>query len=522
MYQRSIDRMNWKTFSDRIFKNDITILIVLSLTKLLIHFVASGRYGYFRDELYYIACGENLDFGYVDHPPFIAIVTKLSRLLLGDSLFALRFFPAVAGALALFLTGLIVRELGGKRAAIHLAAVAVLIAPILLAINGFLSMNAFDHLFWTLSAFVLILILKTKNDKLWLVLGAVLGLGLQNKHSIFFFGFGLLVGLSLTQHRKYLYSTWLSFGALVAFVIFIPHLIWQLVNGWPSIEFIKNASRFKNLSLSPLEFLFGMFTDMHPFCFPILFLGLIFFLFSKYGKDYRVFGWMFLAIFALFMVTRAKTYYIAPLYPVMFAAGAVGIEKIIDNWNIPWLKTAMLTFLLGGGVLAAPLALPLLPVRAYISYSDFLGFSPPRTEDHPMGVLPQHFADMFGWPEMTEAVAKVYLELPDEDREICGIFTQNYGEAGAIDFFGHLYSLPKAISGHNNYWIWGPRSYTGEVMIIIGGDPADHMRVFDSVEQAGLFTHDYVMPYENNLPIFVCRKPRVTIEEIWPQVKHFE
>ena len=514
--------MNWKSFLNKMIKSDLAILVVLSLVKLLIHFVASGRYGYFRDELYYMACGDNLDFGYVDHPPFIALVTHFSRLLLGDSLFALRFFPAVAGALVVILTGLIVRELGGKRTAILLAAVAVLIAPIVLAINGFLSMNAFDHLFWTLGAFILILILKNKKDKLWLVLGAVLGLGLQNKHSIFFFGFGLLVGLFLTQHRKFLYSTWLSFGALLAFVIFLPHLIWQFINGWPSIEFIRNASQFKNLPLSPLDFLFGMLMDMHPFCFPILFLGLIFFLFSKYGKDYRVFGWMFLAIFTLFIVTRAKTYYIAPIYPLMFAAGAVGVEKIIGNWNLPWLKTAMLTFLLGGGILAAPLSLPILPVKAYIGYSDFLGFSPPQTENHSRGVLPQHFADMFGWPEMTEAVAKVFLDLPPEDKAKCGIFAQNYGEAGAIDFFGRQYSLPQAISGHNNYWIWGPRGHTGEVMIVIGGNPADHMQVFDSVEQAGLFTHEYVMPYENNLPIFVCRGLRVTIEEVWPRVKHFE
>jgi hypothetical protein len=262
--------------------------------------------------------------------------------------------------------------------------------------------------------------------------------------------------------------------------------------------------------------------DMHPFCFPILFLGLVFFLFSKYGKDYRVFGWMYLAIFALFIITRAKTYYIAPIYPVMFAAGAVGIEKIIENWNISWLKTAILTFLLGGGVLAAPLALPILPIKAYIGYSDFLTVSPPPTEDHAMGVLPQHYADMFGWPEMAEAVAQVYLKLSPEDQAKCGIYTQNYGEAGAIDFFGRQYGLPKAISGHNNYWIWGPRGYTGEVLIIVGGNASDHAEVFDNVEQAGTFTHEYVMPYENNLPIFVCRELRVTLEEIWPQVKHFE
>ena len=139
-----------------------------------------------------------------------------------------------------------------------------------------------------------------------------------------------------------------------------------------------------------------------------------------------------------------------------------------------------------------------------------------------MGVLPQHYADMFGWPEMAETVAKVFLKLTPEDQAKCGIFAQNYGEAGAIDFFGRQYGLPKAISGHNNYWIWGPRGYTGDVLIIIGGDAADFAQVFNSVEQVQVFTHEYVMPYENNLPIFVCREPRITIGEVWAQVKHYD
>jgi len=514
--------MKWKNVLSTVMKNDIVVLIGLSLVKLVIHLLASSQYGYFRDELYYMACGEHLDFGYVDHPPLIAIITRFSRLLLGDSLFAIRFFPAIAGALVVFLTGLIVRELGGRRSAIILAALAVIIAPIYLGLGNILSMNVFDFLFWTLAAYILIRILKNGNDKLWLVLGVVLGLGLQNKHSIFFFGFGLLVGLFFTSYRKYLYSSWLSFGVLIAFIIFLPHLIWQFIHGWPTIEFIRNATQFKNLPLSPLEFLYGQIIEMHPFCFPILFLGLIFFFFSKYGKNFRVFGWMYLAIFALFIVTRAKTYYIAPIYPVMFAAGAVGIEKIIANWNFRWLKPALLAFLLGGGVLTAPLALPILPVKVYIKYSEFLGIAPPQFENHVVGRLPQHYADMFGWPEMSAAVARVYLKLPPEDQAKCAIFAQNYGEAGAIDFFGRQYGLPKALSGHNSYWLWGPRDYTDDIVVIIGGDAANYMRIFNSVERVGLFTHEYVMPYENNLPIFVCREPQVTIGEIWPQLKHYE
>jgi hypothetical protein len=505
-----------------VVKKDFFVLFVFAILKLSIHLLANGEYGFFRDELYYIACGEHLDLGYVDHPPLVALMTHMSRLLLGDSLFALRLFPAIAGALVVFFTGLIVREIGGKKFAQALGCLAVVISPVFLATGNHMSMNPFDHLFWILSAFLMVRILKTENTKLWLALGIVLGIGLQNKHSVFFFGFGLLAGLVMTSARKHLFTLELWLGVAVAFIIFLPHLIWQFVQGFPSIEFIRNASLYKNISLSPLEFLTGQIMEMHIFLFPILLLGLIFFLFFKPAKPYRVFGWMYFAIFGLFLLTSAKTYYIAPIYPLMFAAGAVAFEILITKGNLSWLKPASLAFLCGGGLLSAPMALPILPVKTFIKYTEFLGVSAPRSENHEMGPLPQHYADMFGWEELTRAVNDVFLSLSLEDRAKCGIFAQNYGEAGAIDFFGRHYGLPDAIAGHNNYYLWGPRHYTGEVMIIIGGDRTDHEEVFESVEQAGLFQHDYVMPYENNLPLFVCRGIKAPIEELWPRVKHYD
>ena len=504
-----------------LLRSDFFVPIVFAILKLSIHLLANRGYGFFRDELYYIACGEQLDFGYVDHPPFVALVTKLSRLLLGDSLFALRLFPAIAGAIVVFLTGLLVRELGGKKFAQVLGCVAVIISPVFLVTGNHMSMNPFDHLFWALSALLMIRILKTENTKLWLVLGVVLGLGLQNKHSLFFFGFGLLAGLVLTSARKHLFTLELWLGVTVAFIIFLPHLIWQFIHGFPSIEFIRNASLYKNISLSPLEFLMGQIMEMHIFLFPLLLLGLLYYLFIKSAKPFRVFGWMYLAIFGLFILTSAKTYYIAPIYPLMFAGGAVAFELWIGKRRLGWLKAATLAFLCGGALLSAPIALPVLPVETYIKYTKFLGIKPAQIENHEMGKLPQHFADMFGWEELTRSVHDVYLGLSPEDQAKCGIFAQNYGEAGAIDFFGRKYGLPKAISGHNNYYLWGPGQYSGEVMIVIGGDRADYEEIFDSVEQAGLFKHDYVMPYENNLPLFVCRGLKGTIDELWPRVKHY-
>ncbi len=511
-----------KGFKDFLLRSDIAVLIALALIKLLIHFLGNGQYGYFRDELYYMACGENLAFGYVDLPPFVALVARFSRWLLGDSLFALRFFPALAGALVVFMTGMIVRELGGQRFAQALAALGVILSGILLALGNFLSMNPFDHLFWVLAAYVLVLILKNGQPKLWVYLGLVLGLGLQNKYSMVFFGFGVVVGLLLTAERRHFLKPGIWLAGFIALVIFLPNLIWQFRHGWPTLEFIRNASQYKNVDLSPLGFLKGQILEMNPILFPLLLIGVLFFLFSVTGKPYRLFAWMYLSIFGLFIMTNAKVYYIAPIYPVMFAGGARAVEKFILHFKWGWLKPVIILILVLGSLPMVPMVLPVLPVDTYIDYSERLGFTPPPEERHEMGKLPQHYADMFGWENMAATVAEVYEQLTPEEKEKCGIFTQNYGEAGAIDFFGKKYGLPKALSGHNNYWIWGPRNYTGEIIIMIGGSLEDYGGVFQKIEQVAVIKNEYAMPYENNLPVYLCRGLTLPVDEIWPRIKHYD
>lgn len=506
---------------DFLLRSDIAILIYLALIKLLIHFLFNGQYGYFRDELYYMACGEHLDFGYVDQPPFVALAARFSRWFLGDSLFALRFFPAVAGALVVFMTGMIVRQLGGKRFAQVLAALGVILSGVILALGNFLSMNPFDHLFWALAAYVLVLILNNGQPKLWVLLGIVLGLGLQNKYSMVFFGFGLVVGLLLTAERKYFLKLGIWIAGFIAWVIFLPNLIWQFMHKWPTLEFIRNASLYKNIDLSPLEFLSGQILEMNPILFPLLLIGLIYFLLSKTGKPYRLFGWMYLSIFVLFVMTNAKIYYIAPIYPIMFAGSALAVEKFILHLRWNWLKPVIVSLLIVGSLPIIPFVLPVLPVETYIKYSTYLGLTPPPEERHEMGKLPQHYADMFGWENMAATVAKVYEQLTPEEKAKCGIFTQNYGEAGAIDFFGKKYGLPQAISGHNNYWIWGPSNYTGEIIIMIGGNLENYGGVFQKIEQVAVIKHEYVMPYENNLPVYLCRGSTMPVGEIWSRLKHF-
>ena len=508
-------------FSRQFLRGDTALLLYLALVKLIFHLAFSSGYGYFRDEFYYIACGEHLDWGYVDQPPLTPLLALITRALLGDSLLALRFFPAVAGAVLVFLTGLMARELGGGRFAQGLAAVATLAAPTYIANDHIFTVNAFDHVFWALGAYLVIRIVKEDNPKLWLVFGLVAGIGLQNKISVLFFGFGIFVALLLTAHRKYFLSKWLWFGGAVAFVIFLPYVLWQVQHDWPMLELLRRGQLYKNYPLSPFEFLQGQFIEMHPFNLPIWLAGLYFYLVSKQGKRYRVLGWTYVVILVVFLILKAKPYYFAPAYPMLLAAGAFTIETFVRERQWNWLKPATVTLLLLGGAAVAPLAMPLLPVETYIRYQRFLGIEPPKTERHRFGKLPQLYADMFGWQEMVATVAKVYNSLPPEERAKCAIFTNNYGEAGAIDFFGGKYGLPKAISGHNNYWLWGPGNYAGEIVITVGPRLEDVKKAFDQVELGATHVNEYAMPYESDLPIYICRKPKMSLPEVWPRTKNY-
>ena len=508
----------WITY----LKPDVALLLSLALIKLFIHFICNDGYGYFRDEFYYIACGEHLALGYVDLPPFIALVTAFSRWLMGDTLFAIRFFPAVAGAITVFLAGRIVLALGGKLYAQALAAMAVIVSPLYLNIGNSLSMNPFDQLFWTLALLLIIRILKQETTKDWLSLGIILGLGLQNKISVLFLGFGFLVGLLLTQERKRFLSwkIWVAGG--IALLIFLPHILWQVANGFPTLEFMRNAAMHKNVALKPGQFIAGQLLEIHPFIFPLLLIGLYFFLLSKDGKPFRVLGWIYVSIFIVFIFTHAKTYYIGPIYPTMLAGGAVCLEGWLRKPRIFWLRPTNIFIIVFGGIITAPLALPILPVEKFIAYQEWMGIRPQVGENHEMGPLPQHYADMFGWEEMVATIASVYQNLSEEARNRCGIYTQNYGEAGAVDFFGPKYSLPKAVCGHNNYWHWGLRGQTIEVLIILGGRRENHLRAFESVEEMAVFHHPYVMPYENNMSVYVCRGLYLPLEEIWSRVRHYD
>jgi hypothetical protein len=476
---------------------------------------AGHYYGYFRDELYYLACSRHLDWGYVDQPPLIALIAWVVRAVIGDSLTAIRLLVALAGAGEIALTALIARELGGRNWAQILAGLATLFAGGFLATQSFFSMNAFEPLFWMGCAWVVIRIAKTGDQKLWIWFGVLAGFGLENKHSMLIFGAGIVAGLILTPQRKVFAGPWIWIGGAIAFLIFLPNLIWNIQHHFPFVELQMNIRRSgRDTPLSPLAFFGEEILDMNPLSLPIWLAGLWFY-FSSAGKQFRALGWAWIFTAGVIVALSPRVYYLFPAFPILFAAGAAVWER-----RPRWLRVALATGLAASGVIFAPFAIPILPPETYIRYAKALHFDQPAIETHKLGPLPQMFADRFGWEEMTTTVATIYNRLPAEVRPKTAIFGQNYGEAGAIDTFGPKYGLPRAISGHQNYFLWGPRGYSGESVIVMHGDREDLESKFADVRKVARVDHPYSMPFEH-FDVFYCRGLKRPLAEIWPQVKNW-
>jgi len=489
------------------------VLIVAALA-LALHFALNGRYGYWIDELYFMACGDHLDWGYVDHPPLIALVAKGSRLLLGDSLFAIRFFPAIAVAALIVLTGAMAHTLGGGRHAQWIAAIAASVVPVYVLFGNLLTMNAFEPLFWVGCAYLTALMAKNASPRLWLVVGIVAGVGMLNKHSMAFFAAALMVGIAVSPQRRLLLNRWTWLGAALAGLIATPNLLWEMGHGWPTVELLANAKRFQHQPVTPLEFVWGQIQVVNPCLLPLWIAGLCFLLGAARAARFRFLGWTFVLQFAAFLWMQAKTYYLAPIYPVLFAAGAVAIEP-----RRAWVTIALTGFLLVGFAALAPYVLPILPVDALPAYLERLGMKEVRPETRQMGNVPQIFADMLGWHELVAEIARVYEALPADERRHAAIWGVGYGVAGAVDYFGRAYALPKAISGHQNYYLWGPGEADGTVVIAVGMDGDVLAQWFRHVELAGEVRCDFCMPDRRVTPIHVCRELTVPMQEFWPLVK---
>jgi hypothetical protein len=501
------------------------LILGFAFAALAFHLLANafGGYGIFRDEFYYIACSRHLAAGYVDHPPLAMFLLAGSRAVFGVSQLGLRVLPALSHALTILFAGLTTRRLGGGRTAVVLACLGVLLAPVLIGQANIFQMNAFAMLFWTLAAYLVVLIAERSRPWLWLLLGVVMGLGLLNKIDFLWFGVGLAAGLLLTDFRRYLATPWPYAAAGIALLFFSPFVAWNAAHGWAHLEFIRNATAGKYSGLTRLDFLGGQAILLSPVNMLLWVPGLLFLLFGRGGRRFRILGIVYLAALAVLLANpHSKAEYLAPAYVMLFAAGGVAVERWGSRGKRGWVLWSFAGLSILASLLMMPFGVPVLPVETFIRYQTALGQKPSTPEGRPLSELPQFYADMFGWEALARDVSAVYLSLPETERPAAAVFARNYGEAASLEYFSSKYPLPRVVSPHNSYWIWGYPMEGFRTLIVLGYPLEDVKKSFEEVTLAAVHTCRYCIPYENNKPIYIGRGQRVPAAEIWRSSKVFD
>jgi 4-amino-4-deoxy-L-arabinose transferase-like glycosyltransferase len=493
--------------------------LILAFASLAIHLFVNGGYGFFRDELYFIVCGLHPAWGYVDQPPLVPLIAAGSHALFGDFLLGFRLVPALAMTAMVALTAEFTRLIGGDRFAQGLAGLCALGAAVFLVHGLLLSTDMFQALTWLGCSWCIVRIAQTGDQRWWIAFGLITGFSLLTKYLIAFYLIALVPGLLMSPLRRALARPWIYAGAALALAMVLPNILWQQQQGWPFLELGAAGASHKNLALSPLGFFSQQLLLVGPLAAIVWLAGLCATAVRPAHAAYRAFAIAYVLLFAFFVISHGKAYYLAPIYPVLLGFGAVAIARRLAA---AWMRRAALAAIAISSALVAPMAVPLLPFKTYIAYARAMGMSPSALagEHLKLSALPQHFADMFGWREMAADVETVWRTLSPADQARAVVFGQNYGEAAAIDVFGH--GLPPAISGHNNYYVWGPRGHDGSVMVVIGGDAAKMEGQFQSVTLAGRIETPYAMPYETNLPIYILRGAKTPLPILWPRLKHFE
>ncbi|WP_340201551.1 ArnT family glycosyltransferase [Ascidiimonas sp. W6] len=489
-------------------KKYLPIILILSFIKLIIQWFGNGNYGFHRDELLHLSVSEHLAWGFMEFPPLIAFIGKVSYWFFDYSLLGVRLFPTLAGVGILVLCCLIAKELGGKSKAIFLAGICILAFLPFYRNHTLFQPVAFDQLFWTLGFYFFIRFINTEHIKFLMLLGLTLGLGLLNKYTILVWAFAMFVGLFFYKKGNAFKNKWFYVSAFISLLIFLPNIIWQIQNDFPLLRHLQTLNENQLEKISTSAFILEQLEITPPF---IMFLcGLIGLLFSKRLKNYRSIGIASLVIFLTMWVLKAKTYYVFALYPVVFAAGAVVISNLL-------VKKPFIIYLVAASVLLPmvyfiPQLTPILPIEKYVEFYQI-------EEDNGRIELTGDYADMFGWEEQVKLVDSVYQTLSIEEKNNCVLWAENYGEAGALKILGNQYGLPNPISRHGSFWTWGYGNKNADVWISLGNEKPSVEYVFEEVELVKMITHKYAINEENGIPLYICRKPKIDIENWWKDYK---
>jgi hypothetical protein len=501
---------------------------VLALGAVVVHLAFDHRFGYYRDELYFIDCAKHLSWGYVDQPPLAPFVTWLTSPL-GYPVWGLRFFPGVAAGVTILFACGIARELRGGAFAQFLTGLTILLAPGLVGIAYGLSTEFLSPATWTILIYLTIRLVKTGDTRLYYPMALVTTLGLYAKYTIAACAIALAIGLLVTGHAKLLRSRRLVLAVLLTIALILPNALWQIGHGLPMLEVVHNdqlnrhalangmADESPNRWINAI-YMFGLqFAYQNPLYAPIWIWGLLWFCRER---QFRFFAVGYFLLLGGLIMTIGRGYYIQGVYPALFAAGAVGIEGALRQRNAVRVAVAAAIFV--AGLPMFPLSLPILPLPAYMAYERAIGLSRPVPPDGRTHLINPMFADQLGWKTMTQTVAGAYWSLPAAQRRITAVFADRYAYAGALDYYGPRYGLPTVISPNNQYYLWGTRGYSGNAVLAVGA--TDYWLLthwFGSVQQVAVYRNDYRWMLEGPLPIYLCTKPRVSLAAMWPHFKYY-
>jgi len=493
--------------------------------------IQHAGYGVFRDELYFIVCGRHLAWGYVDQPPVIPLVARISELLFGlQSLALFRTFASLAGAAEVAMTGLLAWRMGASLWAQALAMTGILLAPMVMGADETFSTSTFEPLFWMTVALATIELARLAGRGIrsgrtvalwWVLLGVAAGLGLENKWNEAFFLTCLLAALLMTRQRNLLASKWFPIGLALLVLLILPNLLWEMHHQWATLELLHNDQiNGKNVHMGPIAFVLNQMVSFGPLMAPLWVGGILWLLFSRTAQALRFLGLTYLLYLPLMMILHAKDYYLAAIYPLYFAAGAAAWDLLFRK---AWARRGLTPVYVAINVLliakVLPTILPILPPAEILAFQQRLHVQPPKRESSDAAPLPQYYADMLDWRQKADLLAAAWYSLPQAERAQAVIYTGNYGAASAVNVYRP--DVPEAISSHQNYFFWGPRTYTGSVMIVFGESREMLETNFDSVVEFAQDADPFLEPYERG-PVFICRGLHENLQARWPKMKNWE
>lgn len=481
-------------------------------------------YGLFIDEFYYLACANNPAFGYVDHPPFAPFFLMFIKFIFGSSIYVIRFFPAAAGAATVFLSGKLAEKMGGGKFAKITSAVTVAGIPTLAVFSSFYSMNVFEPLL-AIVFILLVVDLVNKNALAnWIPIGVVMGLGMMNKHTFGLVIAAVLTSFILTGRWKLLLNKWFAAGAVIAFMIFLPNVIWQMLNHYPSLEFYRNINTGKNIYTPPLQFIIAQLITMSPFVMPVWLAGVIYLLTSKKYRTYNYISVFFLISFIVVLFSgSSRPDRLMYIYPVIIPGGAIFFDNVINKFRLKFFRPFVLLAVLAGIFMSLPLILPYYNYNAVAAYVKKTGFNT-ELEKGKKPPLPQLLADRIGWEEKVKLVIDSYNSLSPEEKSRVIIACNNYGDAGAVEYYGRGLNLPPVVCAHNNYYLWSKNRLKGNILLqLTKVEYIDGFKKrFDSVRVAeGEFRNSFVSPHENNLRVLICTGPKMPLPAMLKKSKFY-